>query len=118
MGSDELLEHDHPGVGDGDVDRGRADVDAEEPQPRGQPDDGRPAAAARRGQPARLDQADLGEPVQLDGELRAGEVDGLAELGPADRALVAEQAQQLGLVRVLRANRHLPHATCLRMDDL
>jgi len=45
-------------------------------------------------------------------------VDGLAELGPADRALVPEQAQQLGLVRVLGANRHLPHATSLRTDDL
>ena len=109
-----LLEDVQPAVGDGDVDRGGADVDAEEAQAAGQPDDGRAPAAAGRGQAAGLDQPDLGEPVELDGELGAGQLDGLAELGPAHRAVVAQQAQQRGLVRVLGPHRHSPHTDLRR----
>ena len=90
-----LLEHGQPAVGDRDVDRGRADVDAEEAQAGGEPDDRRPATAAGGRQARRLDQPDLGQPVELDGELRPGEVDGLAELGSADRPVVAQQPEQV-----------------------
>ena len=71
--------------------------------------DRRPPAGGR--QTLRLHQADLGQPVELDGELRPGQVDGLAELGAADRALVTQQPEQGALVRVLRSDRHPPHAT-------
>ena len=104
-----VREHLQLGVGDGDVDRGGADVDAEEPQLRGQPDDGGAAAAAGGGQPAGLDQPELREPVQLDGELGPGELDRVAELGPGDGAHVAQQGEEERLMAVLRPDRHPSH---------
>ena len=61
---------------------------------RASPHDGRAPPAAGRRQAAGLDQADLGQPVELDRELGPGQLDGLTELGPAHRAAVAQQAQQ------------------------
>ena len=102
-------------VGDGDVDAGGADVDAEEAQGAGQLDDRAAAAAARGGEAGGLGQADLGEPVELDGELGPGQRDDLAELGAARRAGVAQQPQERRLVGVLRAHRH-SHPGLLLLD--
>ena len=82
------------GVGDGDVDRGGADVDADEPQLAAQPDDRRAPAAAGGRQPAVLDQPEVREPVQLDGELGPAELHGVPELGPGDAPMSRSRARR------------------------
>jgi hypothetical protein len=67
----------------------------------------RPAAGRREA--GGLDEAELGEPVELDGDLRLRQLHGLAELGAGLRASVAEQAQEASLVPVLRSHAHPPH---------
>jgi hypothetical protein len=83
---------------DGDVDAGGADVDAEEAQGARQLDDRAAAAAPRGGQAGRLGQAHLGEPVELDGELRPRQGHDVAELGAAGGTRVAQEPQERGLV--------------------
>ena len=69
----------------------------------------RPASTAGGGEPAGLDEPDVGQPVELDGQLGPGQVDGVAELGARDRPDVAQQVQQVRLVGVLRPDRHSLH---------
>ena len=106
----DLLEHRQPSVGDRDVDGGRADVDPEKPQAGGESHDRRAATATRCREARRLDQPDLGEPIQLDRELRPGQVHRFAELGSAHRPVVSQHPEKLLLVRVLWSERHPPHA--------
>ena len=42
----------------------------------------------------------------------------LAQLGPADRAVVAQQLQERRLMRVLRPDQYLPHAVPLSDSDV
>jgi hypothetical protein len=87
----DLLHHAQVGVGERDVHRRGADVDSQEAQAAGQVDDRGPAPTSGRGEPTGLDQAHLGQAVQLDGQLRARQVHGVTQLGPAHRAEVAQQ---------------------------
>ena len=98
-----------PSVTD-DVDRGGTDVDAEEAGVPGDLHDRGPPAAAGRGQPGRLDQAELAEALELDGEPRPGQLDRVAQLRPGARPVVAEKPQQARLLRVVRSDdRHPTH---------
>jgi hypothetical protein len=77
----------------------------------GQADEVRAATTPRGREPLRLDQPQLGEPVELDGHLRLRQLDGLAELGARGLSAVAEQAQQAGLVGVLGSGPDSVHRT-------
>ena len=88
-------------VGDRDVDRGGPDVDADEAQGPGEAHEVRAPPPAGLRETLRLDQPELDEPVQLDGDLGLREPHRLAELGAGRLAPVAEQTQQTSLVTVL-----------------
>ncbi len=106
----DVAQHLQLGVGDGHIDRGGADVDAEEAQVGREADVVRTASAARGGEAVGDDEAGLQQPVHLDGEFGAGEVDLLAELGAGVGTAVAEQPQQARLVCVGGSCGHASHA--------
>ena len=76
--------------------------------------EGGATTASGGGEPAGLDEAEVGEAVQLDGQAGPGQADRLGELGAADGAVVAQPAEQRRLVRVLGSRRHVSHARPLR----
>ncbi len=98
------------GVGDGHVDRGGADVDAQEAQPRREPDVVGAASAARGGESVGHHEPGLQQAVYLHGQLGAGEIDQVSQLGAGVGAAVAQQPEQSGLVRVRGSSRHPSHA--------
>ena len=98
-------EHAQPAVGDRDVDRGGAHVDADEAQPGVEVDERGASTAAGRGGSGLGSQAEVDQPVDLRGHGRAGDVEPRRQLHPGQRAVVAEVAQDAGLVGRLRAPR-------------
>jgi hypothetical protein len=77
-------------VGDGDVDGRRADVDANEAQVLREANNVRPPSTARCGKSPMLDETQLSEPVEFEGQLGTGERYGITELCARARAVVAE----------------------------
>ena len=71
----------------------------------GQVDQRRAAAAARGGGPDLLGQPELGEPGDLGGDGRAGDLEPVGELRLRQRALVAQLGEQPGLHRALGPTR-------------
>lgn len=69
-------------VGDRHIDRCGADVDAEEAQCGSEPDVVRATPTAGGGESVGHDKSGLQQPVHLDGELGAGEIDLIPQLCP------------------------------------